>query len=145
MRVVLDCNVIISASLTPKSASSKVVRILEEEHTLLTSESTLEEFSRTILKSKFDRYIKPVDTRLEIISRYSNKAEWIIPTHRISICRDPNDNQHLELALSGKAECIITGDPDLLVLRLFENVRIITPKEFLDRFLVYFVSSSLPD
>ena len=39
---------------------------------------------------------------------------------------------YLELALFGKADCIITGDPDLLVLHPFENIPIITPKEFLD-------------
>jgi uncharacterized protein len=38
------------------------------------------------------------------------------------------------LALSGKADRIITNDEDLLVLNPFENIPIITPKEFLDRF-----------
>jgi uncharacterized protein len=41
---------------------------------------------------------------------------------------------YLELALSGKADCIVTGDTDLLVLNPFENIPIITPKEFLDRY-----------
>ena len=52
--------------------------------------------------------------------------------HTVTICRDPDDDMYLELALSGKADCIITGDPDLLVLNPFENIPIITPKEFLD-------------
>jgi hypothetical protein len=41
---------------------------------------------------------------------------------------------YLELALSGKADCIITNDDDLLVLHPFEKIPIITPKEFLERF-----------
>jgi uncharacterized protein len=55
-----------------------------------------------------------------------------MPTHSIKICRDPKDNMYLELALSGKADCIITGGPDLLVLHPFENIRVMSPKELLD-------------
>jgi uncharacterized protein len=75
--------------------------------------------------------LKPVDTRLDILTKYFNKAEWIVPTHIVAICRDRKDNQFLELALSGKADCIVTNDEDLLVLNPFENIPIITPKEFL--------------
>ena len=130
MRIVIDSNVIISAALTKNNTSSKTVRLIEEEHTMLISEATIEELLKTILKTKFNRYFIPLDTRIEIISRYSNKADWITPTHHIVVCRDPKDNIFLELALSGKADCIITGDPDLLVLNPFENIPIITPKEF---------------
>ena len=137
MRIVIDSNVIISASLTTKSTTARVVRIVENLHTVLASEATIEEFSRTILKSKFDKYFRPLDTRIEIISRYSNKAEWITPSHRVVVCRDPDDNKYLELALSGKADCIITGDPDLLALNPFEKILIITPKEFIDSISSY--------
>jgi putative PIN family toxin of toxin-antitoxin system len=135
VRAVLDCNVIISSALTSNNIPFKVIRFLEEKHVLLASESTMEEFSKTILKAKFDKYFNPLDTRMEIISRYAGKVEWIKPVHIIRICRDVKDNQYLELALSGNADCIITGDPDLLVLHPFENISIISPKEFLDRFI----------
>ena len=52
----------------------------------------------------------------------------------IDICRDPKDNKFLELAVSGKADFIITGDQDLLVLNPFRNIEIITINEFLTRF-----------
>jgi predicted nucleic acid-binding protein len=52
----------------------------------------------------------------------------------IKACRDPKDDMYLELALSGKAECIITNDEDLLSLHPFENIPIITPKEYLKSF-----------
>jgi uncharacterized protein len=51
---------------------------------------------------------------------------------QVSVCRDPKDNMYLELALSGKADVIITGDNDLLILHPFINIPIITPKDFLD-------------
>ncbi len=46
-------------------------------------------------------------------------------------CQDPKDNKYLELALSGQAECIVTGDDDLLVLTPWRGIEILTVQEFL--------------
>jgi predicted nucleic acid-binding protein len=54
------------------------------------------------------------------------------PSESIDECRDPKDNKYLELAISGHAESLITGDEDLLVLNPFRNIKIITALEFLD-------------
>ncbi len=59
---------------------------------------------------------------------------FIEPIEKISICRDPKDNMYLEIAIAGKADLIITGDSDLLVLHPFCNIPVITPKMFLDNF-----------
>ena len=61
-------------------------------------------------------------------------GEFIEPKIEITECRDPKDNKFLELAVAGKADCIVTGDKDLLELHPFRNIRIITPKEFLTQF-----------
>lgn len=53
------------------------------------------------------------------------------PSHQVTVCRDPKDNMYLELALSGKADCIVTGDIDLPALHPFHDVAILTPFEFL--------------
>ena len=49
-------------------------------------------------------------------------------------CRDAKDNKFLELAVSGKADCIVSGDADLLVLNPFRGIPILTPREFLTRY-----------
>ncbi|WP_079680589.1 putative toxin-antitoxin system toxin component, PIN family [Planktothrix sp. PCC 11201] len=49
----------------------------------------------------------------------------------IEECRDPKDNKYLELAVSGNADYIITGDKDLLVLNPFRAISIITVDQFL--------------
>jgi len=54
------------------------------------------------------------------------------PSESIDECRYPKDNKYLELAISGHAESLITGDEDLLVLNPFRNIKIITVLEFLD-------------
>ncbi|WP_373274988.1 putative toxin-antitoxin system toxin component, PIN family [Parapedobacter tibetensis] len=43
-------------------------------------------------------------------------ANYVIPRHTLTDCRDPKDNKFLELAVSAKAHAIVTGDLDLLIL-----------------------------
>jgi predicted nucleic acid-binding protein len=52
-------------------------------------------------------------------------------TETITDCRDAKDNKFLELAVSGKADCVVSGDSDLLVLNPFRGISILTPREFL--------------
>ncbi len=59
------------------------------------------------------------------------EAELIKLTEVIIDCRDAKDNKFLELAASGKADFIISGDEDLLVLNPFRGIPILTPGEFL--------------
>jgi uncharacterized protein len=60
-------------------------------------------------------------------------AEMIEINDTIAACRDPKDDKLLELAVGGNADFLITGDKDLLVLNPFRAVKIITPREFLDK------------
>ena len=46
-------------------------------------------------------------------------------------CRDPEDDRILELAVSGRADFVITGDADLLAMDPFRGTRIVTPADFL--------------
>jgi predicted nucleic acid-binding protein len=49
------------------------------------------------------------------------------------VCRDPKDDKFLEAALTSQADCLVTGDADLLVLDPFEGIPILRPAEFLAR------------
>ncbi|BAY05025.1 putative toxin-antitoxin system toxin component, PIN family [Anabaena sp. CCAP 1446/1C] len=71
--------------------------------------------------------------RKEFLEILVETAEFINITEQVNECRDPKDNKYLELALSGKAECIITGDEDLLVLHPFRQIDILTVQNFLDK------------
>jgi putative PIN family toxin of toxin-antitoxin system len=62
------------------------------------------------------------------------EVELIEVTEVINDCRDAKDNKFLELAASGKADCIVSGDQDLLILNPFRAIPILTPGEFLYSF-----------
>jgi predicted nucleic acid-binding protein len=57
-------------------------------------------------------------------------AELVAISERIAACRDPKDDKFLELAVSGKAEVIVSGDGDLLDLNPFRGIPIVTPATF---------------
>jgi uncharacterized protein len=61
------------------------------------------------------------------------RGKEVLPSTRIEACRDPKDDQILEIALDGKADIIVTGDDDLLVLHPFQGIPIVGPAEFLAR------------
>ncbi len=134
MRFVVDANVIISAALSKQSVPFRALEMVLDHHTPIISEQTFEELQTTLYKSKFDRYFAIEDTRPGILATILRYSFVVTPNETIKLCRDPKDDMYLELAVSGNADCIISGDPDLLVLHPFRNIPIITPKEFLDRF-----------
>jgi len=57
-------------------------------------------------------------------------AEPVMITERIVACRDPTDDKFLELAVSGNADLILSGDKDLLTLHPFRGIPIVTPAAF---------------
>jgi uncharacterized protein len=98
--------------------------------TAIVSVKTLEELKDVLNRRKFDRYIT-LEDRQDFLAVLVRRSFLIEPTLSIAACRDPKDNRILELAVSGQASVIITGDDDLLVLNPFENISILTPDDWL--------------
>jgi putative PIN family toxin of toxin-antitoxin system len=83
-----------------------------------------------ISKKKFDKYLEK-DDRLDFLSSLRNRSLFVDISHETRVCSDLDDNKFLELAVSGMAQYIITGDKDLLILNTYQGIPIITPAEFL--------------
>ena len=77
---------------------------------------------------------QPLARRLVFYYDYEMRAYPINITCEIKACRDPKDDQFLELAKSANADCIVTKDNDLLVLHPFEGIPILNVTEFLNTF-----------
>lgn len=69
---------------------------------------------------------------LLFLIKFINSCQLVKITETITICRDKKYNNFLELAVSGNANLIITGDLDLLVLNPFQSIEILTPDRFVD-------------
>ena len=131
---VIDTNTLISAFLLHKSVARQALDKAISMGVIAISPSTLNEFSDTFVRTKFDKYL-PLEIRLEIIEQFKSIALTTIPNVKIAVCRDSKDNQFLELAVHCGASCIITGDDDLLSLNPYQNIPIVSSRMFLDTFI----------
>lgn len=129
-RVVVDTNVLISRLLAPDSPPGRAVSHAVRYGQLLASDATLGELADVLGRTKFDRYLT-LEERQQFIRLLVRIVEKPPITHRFTDCKDPKDNAFLDLAVSGTAQAIITGDRDLLTLHPFQNIPILTPADYL--------------
>lgn len=130
MRFVFDTNVLVSAALLPSSKSRRALELALKQGKLLLSLPVLAEICEVLGREKFRRYIDEEDIRT-FVAVLTREAEWVDVDVRIAACRDPKDDKFLELAVSGRATCIVTGDSDLLALNPFQGIAIITSQALL--------------
>ncbi|OCR02722.1 putative toxin-antitoxin system toxin component, PIN family [Oscillatoriales cyanobacterium USR001] len=129
-RFVIDTNILVSALLFSNSKPRQALDKAQDIGIILLSNDTFLELETVLLRPKFDRYIT-LEKRTEFLENLAETTLFIEPDESINDCRDPKDNKYLELAVSGEANCIITGDEDLLVLNPFRGISILTVQLFL--------------
>ena len=126
MRIVLDANVVIAAFAT-RGLCDTILEFCLDSHDILLSEDLILEIGSNLRKK-----IKIAPQAVEkIMTLLRENAEILIPEHLSSnLCRDPDDLHVLGLVVSGKADCIVTGDKDLLVIKKFQHIPILSPRDF---------------
>ncbi len=132
LRLVADVKVFVSYLLFNDSTPGKAIARGFRKGNFLLSEEVVHELINVLTRKKFDTYL-PVYERILFLDRLMNKSIYIVPNIQITACTDPKDNKYLELAASGKADCIISGDKrHLLVMKSYEKIPILSPREFLE-------------
>ena len=134
MRVVFDTNVLISALLSEQSTPAQAFFAALQRGEVLISAPLANEINRILHRKKFDRYLSD-EQRESFLIALVQSTTLVEITKTVHVCRDPKDNMLLDLALSGKADAIVTGDSDLLVLHPFREIAILKPEPFLTAFL----------
>ena len=130
MRLVFDNNVVVSAALLAGSVPRQAFDKALDEGTVLISVPVLLELAEVLSRKKFNKYLRE-EEQMRFMVALLKEAELVEITETVTDCRDAKDNKFLELAVNGEADCIVSGDEDLLVLNPFRGIPILTPKEFL--------------
>ena len=130
MRFVLDTNVVVSAALLAGSVPRQAFDKALDEGTILISVPVLLELAEVLSRKKLNKYLLE-EERMRFLIALLKEAEMMEVSEEITDCRDVKDNKFLELAVGGKANCIVSGDDDLLVLNPFRGIPILTSREFL--------------
>ncbi len=130
---VIDTNTLISAFLFKYSNPRKAFDTAIETGKISGSIETYKEFGEVLLRPKFNKYIS-TERKLLVLKDFKELTVFSEILESITDCRDPKDNKFLELAISAKASCIITGDKDLLVLHPFRGIPILNAVDFFNKF-----------
>ena len=130
MKAVFDTNVLVAAFATEGLCSKLLHRANRKNFELFLSPFILQEFTET-LEKKLALPLKDVeeakDLLIEVAVSTDPEEKAIIVS---GVCRDENDNKVLACAVGCKADYIVTGDKDLLALKMYRKIKIVSPREF---------------
>jgi uncharacterized protein len=127
VKVVVDTNVTIAAFISHGACCELFAHLLRS-HTLISGQFLVHELN-SVLTDKF-RYSR---AEIEDVARLFMANSIIlkeVPALPQPECRDPDDDNVLAIALAAKADCIITGDKDLLVIGRYSEIPILAPADF---------------
>ena len=134
-RVVLDTNVFVSALISPQRYPAAILKALRSGlFTLLASPPVNEEIIEVLNRPRIrDRY--GLGERIFDVSFILwEVAELVVHLPEVLVCSDPDDDKFLATAVGGKTDFLVTGDVgDLLHLREYKGVAIVSPREFISR------------
>ena len=133
IRAVVDTSILVRAVIKPTGSVEPVLqRLRRREYSLLISRATLDELVEVLyrprLRTKYQLSDRVLRATIRLIVL---RSELIRPDRLIVACRDPRDDKFLEVAVSGRAQVIVSGDEDLLTLHPFERIPIVAPARFL--------------
>ncbi len=135
LKVVLDTNTVLSALIFSQSKLSQLRLIWQSGQIIpLASKATVSELIKVLTYPKFKLSSSEQQDFLTEYLPYIQTVTNVQIIADVSVCRDVNDVMFLELAIAGKADYLITGDKDLLVLQQMFKFKITTPAMLINQF-----------
>jgi putative PIN family toxin of toxin-antitoxin system len=133
MRVVLDTNVFVSGVFFT-GPPYEILRAWQRQRLdIVVSPPILEEYRR-VGKKLSDQFpgvdLAPI---LELVAARAIIVEAVELAE--PVCDDPDDDKFIACAISGRAQYIVSGDRHLLKQSGYEGLKIVTPRQFLDKCL----------
>ncbi len=135
MRAVVDTGVLVSALIRRQGPPGAILQaLLDHRFTAFYTTETLMEIVDVLGRDRFrTKYHILPDDIAALVQVVRLRGELVIPTRVVEACRDRKDDKFLTAAVAGQADCIVSGDGDLLVLSPFEGIEVFFPVTFLTR------------
>ena len=132
MRIVVDTNVLISGIFFGGFPRRILTSIINKQLTAWATTEIINEYEE-IVEEMIDR--KQGHLNRTILAPLIQTMEIIEPVSHIEVCRDPDDDKFLECAKDSHALYVVSGDKDLLFIEKYENIQIVTAKDFCEKYL----------
>ena len=137
MRVVADANIFVSAALgrSPESPSVRIIdAALDGRIELVMSPALLEEIADVLSRPRIRKRLSAEDAQLFLADVAAQVLMLTDPLDPPSVCRDPDDDYLVALALLAGAEVLVSGDDDLLAVEPDRaGVAVLTPRQLIDQ------------
>lgn len=133
MKIVVDTNVLISGVFFGGFPRRILSAAVDGRLTICATTEIVDEYVE-IVQEMIDR--KQGRLHPNLLAPLIKAMELIEPQTRVTLSRDPDDDKFLGCAKDARAMYIVSGDKDLLVLKEYEQILIMTAREFCERFLI---------
>lgn len=134
---VLDTNILVAYALLDArnlrrhAAIRRTVERVRAGGGLLGSAATMAELHDVLLRPDFDRY-RPLAERRRFLEEIAAEVRLVEPAPVAGLCRDPEDDMFLAVALAAGCPWLVTVDKQLLAVRSVGRTRVLRPERFLD-------------
>jgi uncharacterized protein len=126
VKLVLDTNVLIAAFAT-QGLCHALLELCVDQHEIVLSPEILKEVARALQK-KLKVPTRVAEDTVDYLTSHASLQKTKRLLKRVS--RDPTDDHVLALAQQSRADYIITGDEDLLILKKYQGIPIVQPRQF---------------
>lgn len=135
-KIVIDTNVIVSA-LIQRSYPNRIITelFIENKFQLCVSAELMAEYYEVLARPKFAKYQDFFARAESLLVDIENKATMYVPTIKLDLISDADDNMILELADKCEADFVITGNTTDFTFSMYKQTKIVTPKEFWESYL----------
>ena len=132
MNIVVDTNVLISGVFFGGFPGKVLSSIVNDQVTAFATTEIISEYEE-VVQEMISRHQGKLNRN--ILLPLINAMEIIEPVSKVNVCRDPDDDKFIGCAKDSRALYIVSGDKDLLVLEHYENIQIVTAREFCEKYL----------
>ena len=132
MKIVIDTNIVISGIFFGGYSREILKAVTKEKFEAYATNEIIIEYYKTV-NDMIER--KQGNLDISALQKFSRNIRIVYPSSNINICRDPDDDKFIECAVDAKALYIISGDKDLLTIKNYDEVEIITAKDFCEKYL----------
>lgn len=134
-KIVIDTNVIVSA-LIQRSYPYLIIYdlFIERQFQLCVSDELLTEYYEVLFRPKFSRFTDFFLRAESLLAVIDLQALKYLPTTKIDLISDKDDNMILELAEESSANFIITGNSTDFTFPTYKSTKIVSPMEYWENY-----------
>jgi putative PIN family toxin of toxin-antitoxin system len=129
LKAVFDTNIFVSALAIPGGQAERAIDLVIDARVNLCISKEIIHEVLGVLAQKFSKGPEELARTAVFLSEL---AELVVPRKKLAVLDDEPDNRILECAVTGHADVIVTGDRAMLNLKKYQEIRILSLRQFLD-------------